>query len=321
MKTLFSVLALLAALVVPANAQTNTLNFTTLTAAMDATQPYALVTSATGMSAGRMLFIDGELMEIRSTYNGTATNVPVLRNGGKKGPHVLGANVTAGRGNWFQSYDPFGACTASSVFASPWINVNTGDRWVCAGTPGVWGKYGMFYVPPTQCTFAPTTLTTTNTFPQIGASNIMVVNAVSNAAAGTNTLVCNILVPTEVATGRGSILLDIVSTIGSQVVAPTSLGTSTLGSITFPTPVATTQTMSVVTPVAKGGTVTTLGPTTSVGTVTTAGAFLTFRHTYSTLVELNTDYQVLQFTFPFLQSAASAMTLNSAGLFIHYQKR
>jgi hypothetical protein len=315
---LFSLLFVLAALT--ASAQQNSLTNTTLAAAMDATQNYAIVTSATNLTSTRSLFVDGELMPINSQYNGTSTNVPLDRLGGKKSGHVIGATVISGRGNWFHNGAPFGACVAANTFVGPWVNTATGDIFRC-GINGQWGLPSMFKVAPTQCTFAPTTLTTTNTYVQVGASNAFVLNGVSNAAAGTQTLVCDFALPTEVTTGRGSILTDIVVTIGSQVLAPTSLGTSTLGTVTFPAPVAVTQTASVVTPVAIGGTVTTLGPTTTVATVTTAGAFLTFLHTYSTLVELNTDIQSVHYTFPILQSAASAMTLNTTGLMVHYQRR
>lgn len=311
-KTLIALFAFAAS----AFAQTFTLSQTSLTAAMTATQNYAVVASATGLAANRAIYIDNELMPISALYNGTSLTVPVTRLSLKKSAHITGAIVMGGRENWFQTYDPFGSCTASGVFASPWININTGARFKCLG--GQWGKEGMFRVPPTSCTFAPTTLTTTNTYVQIGASNALVLNGVSNAAAGTQTLVCDFVPPTEVTTGRGAVLYEIVSTLGSQVVAPTSLGTSTLGTVTFPTPVATTQTASVVTPVAAGSTVTTVGPTTTVLTVTTAGAFLTFSHSYAAPVDLNTDLQSLHFTFPILQSAASAMTLNTTGLFVHY---
>jgi hypothetical protein len=215
----------------------------------------------------------------------------------------------------FRDYSPGGTCTRTNETVLPVINVITSDLFDCQG--GNWGQIMTQYVPPTQCTFAPTTLTTTNTYPQIGASNVFVLNAVSNAAAGTNTLVCNIMPPTSFLSTRGAVLYDIVSAIGSQVVAPTSLGTSTLGVITLPTPTATTQTASTVTPV-TAGTVTTVGPTTTVTSVTTAGAFLTFRHTYATPPVVTTDLQLLQFTFPFVQSAASAMTLNTPGLWVHY---
>jgi hypothetical protein len=228
--------------------------------------------------------------------------------------------LSSGPDNWFYSVDPSGSCTTASTYVSPYINTVTGQEWVCSAVTGSWVRNGDYvqYIPPTQCTTAPTTSTVTNTYPQIGASNVFVLNATTNAAAGTTTLVCNILVPTRVTATRGAVIKDIVVAVGSQTTAPTSIGTATLGTITFPTPVATTQTASVVTPVAAGSTVTQVGPTTTVLTVTTAGAFLTFKYSFATAVSLSTDLQLLQFTVPYLQSAAAAMTLNFPGIWVHY---
>jgi hypothetical protein len=198
-----------------------------------------------------------------------------------------------------------------------------GQEWVCSSITGSWVRNGdyAFYVPPTQCTFAPTTLTVTNTYPQIGASSVFVLKGISNAAAGTMTLVCNIFIPTRVTATRGAVLKDITLLVASSAtgsgVVPTSLGTSTLGSITFPT-ASTTETASTVTPVAAGGTVTTVSPTAFLSAVSTDGAFFSFKHTYSTAVSLSTDLQILQYTMPILQSAASVSTLYTPGLIVHY---
>lgn len=217
------------------------------------------------------------------------------------------------------AFPPTGSCTASEQYTLPVIYMgaalnNSGGVYTCAG--GLWGKLFEQYVPPTQCTFAPTTLTTTNTYIQVGASNEFVLNGLSNAAAGTNTLVCTILPPVSPLSMRGAVLVDITLFVGSQTTAPTSLGTSTLGTITFPT-AASSQTASTVTPVAVGGTVTTTSPS-QITTVTTAGSFLTIKHTYATPIVLNTDLQVLSYTMPFVQSAAAAMALNTPGLIVHY---
>jgi hypothetical protein len=151
----------------------------------------------------------------------------------------------------------------------------------------------------------------------VGASAVFVLNGTSNAAAGTNTLTCTIPLPTNIQIQKGAIVSDITLYVGSQTTAPTSLGTSTLGTITFPA-AATTEVASTVTPVAIGGTVTTTSPT-LITTVTTAGSFLTIKHTYATTVQLSADRQMLVYTMPFLQSAAAAMTLNTPGLQVHYR--
>lgn len=329
----FKNLSILALLVSgSAFAQLNTLVQTSLSAAITATQTSFAVASATGINApsstvpGSDLYIadlgqaKGELVTVTS-LSSTVVSVRRGAKGTKATAHISGAMVlVATAPNWFNSTDPMGSCVTASTYVTPYLNVVNGQQWVCSPITLSWVQNGdyAFYVPPTQCTTAPTTSTVTNTFPQIGASNVFVLNAVTNAAAGTTTLVCNILIPTRVTSTRGAVLKDIVVAVGSQVTAPTSIGTATLGTITFPTPVATTQTASVVTPVAAGSTVTQLGPTTTVNTVTTAGAFLTFKYTFAAAVSLSTDLQILQFTVPYLQSAAAAMTLNFPGLWVHY---
>jgi hypothetical protein len=332
MKTISALVFGLLALVGSASAQLNSLTFTTTSAAITATQTSFAVASATNINAptaasapGSTLYVVdpgqtlGEKMSVLSI---SSTTVTVRRTSGAKA-HVSGAQVIVGNANWFYSVDPQGSCTSTSVYSTPYINTVTGQEWVCSAITGSYVRNGdyAFYVPPTQCTFAPTTLTVTNTYPQIGASNVFVLKGISNAAAGTMTLTCNIFIPTRVTATRGAVLKDITLLIASSAtgsgVVPTSLGTSTLGSITFPT-ASTTETASTITPVAAGSTVTTVSPTAFLSAVSTDGAFFTFKHTYAAAVSLSTDLQVLQYTMPILQSAASVSTLYTPGLIVHY---
>lgn len=314
---------------------------TTLSSAMTRQQTFICVASATKTvlpstaAAGSYFGVDEELMQIVSQGSSTTCfNVQRGINGTLSTAHqntsvtwVGSAATSTGdpsrpfTGGPFVSNVPRGSCTASLQFTLPLIvygaiyGGNNGQVVTCTAA-GYWGLIGAFWVSPTNCTFAPTTLTTTNTYIQVGASNVFVLNALSNAAAGTNTLTCNIPLPTTVSTNTGSILMDITLEVGSQTTAPTSLGTSTLATITFPA-AATSETPSTVTPVAIGGTVTTVSPT-QITTVTTAGSFLTLKHTYGSQVRLSADLQLLQYRMPFLQSAAAAMALNTPGLLVHY---
>lgn len=330
-----AILGLLAAL--SAFGQQNSIVFTSLSAAINNTQTSFAVASATGINApsfsaglaGSKLYVvevgqtSGEEMDVTAI---TGTTVSVRRTTGRTTSHASGAQVlVATIPSWFQTKDPAGSCVTATTYAAPWFNVNTGQEWVCSPITLTWVMNGdyVLYVPPTQCTFAPTTLTVTNTYPQIGASNVFVLKGISNAAAGTMTLTCNIVLPTRVTSTRGAVLKDITLEIASSAtgsgVVPTSVGTSTLGTISFPA-AATTETASTVTPVAAGGTVTTTGAgaTAFLTAVTTDGAFYTIKHTYATAVSLSTDLQMLVYTIPILQSAASVSTLYTPGLFIHY---
>jgi hypothetical protein len=297
---------------------------TTLSATVGQSDLFVNVASATGITAAgtlnqtnTILFVDGEAMQV-TTVSGTY--IGVQRDTTRTTPHASGSLVWVGPPNYFFIQDPVpnSACTASQNTNLPRPSLQSGKVWDCVG--GQWGAqaYSSFYVAPTNCTFAPTTSTVTNTYPQVGASTLFVLNGTTNAAAGTTTLVCNIYVPSHVAALKGAYLQDITLFIGSQTTAPTSLGTSTLGSITFPA-AATTEVASTVTPVAAGGAVTTTSPT-LITTVTTAGSFLTIKHTYASAVRLSTDLQLFQYTMPFLQSAAAVMTLNTPGLLIHYRE-
>lgn len=311
---------------------------TTLSAAMNRTDSIINLVSSTGVSAGGLtpvtgLYVDREYMEVVANLNAAGTgNVWTVRRGrgGVQSPHLSGSVVWVGipsaTSGAFDlgANDRVGTCPTGIPYL-PLIEVRTGRKMNCDGN-GNWTELGVgaFYVPPTQCTFAPTTLTVTNTYPQIGASNLFVLKGISNAAAGTMTLTCNVMVPTNVMALRGAIITDITlflasSATGSGVV-PTSVGTSTLASITFPA-AATTETASTVTPVTIGGTVTTTGAgaTGFLTAVTTDGAFYTVKHTYSTVVDLSPDLRILQYTFPVLQSAASVSTLYTPGLLVHYR--
>lgn len=308
---------------------------TTLNGAMALNDQTLTLTSSTGVTAAGLapvtgLYIDREYMTVRNTVtaDGTGNTWVVKRSvGGIQSAHLTGAKVWVGPPSVFDlgPKDRVGACTASTFQYLPIIEVLSGTQMNCDGN----GKYsplgvGEFYVPPTQCTWVPTTLTQTSTYTFAGASNVFVLKGISNAAAGTMTLTCNILVPTNVQQLRGAIVTDITlflasSATGSGVV-PTSVGTSTLGSITFST-AAATQTASTVTPVTIGGTVTTLGASAAsfLAAVTTDGSFYSIKHTYSTVVDLSTDLKMLVYTMPILQSAASVSTLFTPGLVVHYR--
>lgn len=297
---------------------------TTLSAAVTQSAQQVTVASATGISAtgnplnstNTILYVDKEAMRVL-TVNGTVIGVQRGSDGTAQTAHASGSLVWVGPPSYYSNGDPSGACTATQQLNLPRVAEMTGKIWDCVG--GQWGPQSVsaFWVPPTACTTAPTTSTVTNTYPQIGASNVFVLNATTNSAAGTTTLVCNIYIPTFIGALKGAYIQDITLFVGSQTTAPTSLGTSTLSTITFPA-AATTEVASTVTPVAIGGTVTTTSPT-LITTITTAGSFLTIKHTYSTAVRLSTDLQMLTYTMPFLQSAAAVMTLNTPGLLVHYR--
>ena len=308
---------------------------TTLSAAMTRGETTINLASATGMTAAVTspvtgIYVDREFMTAVAAVaaDGTGTVWTVKRGvGGIQSAHVSGSVVWIGALNVFDlgPNDRVGSCTASSFPYLPLIEVRSGTLMNCDGN-GKFTPYGVgsFYVPPTNCTFVPTTLTQTSTYPYIGTGLINVLKGISNAAAGTMTLTCNIMVPTAVQALRGAVITDVTLFIASSAtgsgVVPTSVGTSTLGAVTFPA-AATTEVASTVAPVTIGGTVTTTGAGAAgfLAAVTTDGSFYTIKHTYSTVVDLSTDLRILVYTMPFIQSAASVSTLFTPGLLVHYR--
>ena len=91
MKKLTLLLAiLLAFLAAPAAAQTN-INDTTLNGAINATQTSIVLTSATGVAANGVLYVDGEFMTVNSTY-ASGTTIPVTRSNNPSA-HLTSAQV------------------------------------------------------------------------------------------------------------------------------------------------------------------------------------------------------------------------------------
>jgi hypothetical protein len=317
---------------------------TTLSAAVTtSTTAQVCVASATNVNVpaigtnGTYLGVEQEAMQV--TGAGTsATCFKVKRAvlGTALAAHASGANVwvgnaATGTGDSSRPYSggaivtnaPAGQCTASQQYSLPVVvyganalaNRSNGEAYIC-GANGNWGKLKSFWVAPTNCTFSPTTLTTTNTYTYIGASTLFNLNGTTNAATGTLTLVCNFYPEALINSSSPAVLQDIVAFIGSQTTAPSALGTPTLGTITMPA-VATSETASTVTPVAAGGTITKTQPS-QITSATTAGAYLSVGYTFASAVSLNGDRKVIQFTQPFTNGSAAAMTINTPGLLVHY---
>lgn len=91
MKRLTILLAILLAFVAaPAVAQTD-INDTTLNGAVNATQTFVVLTSATGVAANGLLYVDGEFMVVRSDYS-SGTTVNVIR-ANNPSAHLTSAQV------------------------------------------------------------------------------------------------------------------------------------------------------------------------------------------------------------------------------------
>jgi hypothetical protein len=136
-RALAAALLLLAALVAPVSAQT-ALNETTLSAAVtDAGAGVIYVASATGFSAGRVVYVDREAMTVISV-NSTAIRVVRGALNTAASTHGSGVLVYVGPAVAFVSKDLYGSCTPTAQRYTPSINPGTGGIFSCPTSVSKW---------------------------------------------------------------------------------------------------------------------------------------------------------------------------------------
>ena len=147
LKRRFTGLALAAVLLLvaqPLFAQT-TLNSTTTTAALTATQQIIPLTSVTNIAAKDFLFLDRELAQVQSC-DSTALNCTVTR--GRQSTrgraHASGVVVYTGVASRFYLDDVVGTCTATAEEFLPHINITNGNIYQCSSSEWVLYRYGGF---------------------------------------------------------------------------------------------------------------------------------------------------------------------------------
>lgn len=125
------------ALVWAAQTYQYTISRTTLNGAINASQTTLVLTSASASAgssfgapaAGQCLWVDNELMSIRSMSSTTATVTRALA--GAAG-HATAAVVYTGPCSAFKTSDPpFSANAVCADTPNPWINVSNGNIWIC----------------------------------------------------------------------------------------------------------------------------------------------------------------------------------------------
>lgn len=137
LKYLIAISALLFAPIF-AQAQQNTMGATTLGAALTDNATLVQVAATTGMAVNANagyntnIYVDRELMTVIG-INGLVLTVARGQAGTGAAAHLSGAVVYEGRPNWFYPRDPKGGtCVLANVIVTPWINVNTGNQWLCS---------------------------------------------------------------------------------------------------------------------------------------------------------------------------------------------
>lgn len=123
----------------------STIDNTTISGAMTATQTTVTVVSATctgcTVANGTVVYVDAEAMRVISvTATSTIFNVTRGTDGTAASAHNTGAVAWIGPGNRFHASDPVplgnfvgtGACTQASYGGfKPWISFRSGLRWFC----------------------------------------------------------------------------------------------------------------------------------------------------------------------------------------------
>lgn len=147
MKRILLSLAVLFGLALSAFGQT-ALTATTLSGAVNSSQTFVTLGSLTGISVNTVLFIEdgnsgikqgAEAMQVVAVP-ATGTTVQVLRGFDQTIPaaHLTLVPVLAGPAAAFNEYDPNGACTAANTQYTPYINLKTGNQWLCSTVSNSW---------------------------------------------------------------------------------------------------------------------------------------------------------------------------------------
>lgn len=143
MKKLILSLILGLAICSPAFAQT-ALTTTSLSAAVTSTSTTTFrVASTTGIVAGStILYIEdgtiynGEAVFVNSV-SGTALSVTRGYFGTQANQHLANIPVIIGNPTQFATSDPAGVCVAANT-VSPFINIKSGNQWICSSVSGSW---------------------------------------------------------------------------------------------------------------------------------------------------------------------------------------
>lgn len=148
---------------------------TTLSAAMDSQQSYAILASATSVNAPgqpvsngeldtptgsnvTILYIDKEAMRVTRAVNGLTAYVQRATDGTARSAHASGATVWVGPSSSYVRTERYGACTLTSASIVPMVNILTGNLFYClngawSGSPnfatgsGTTGRYRYSTVP------------------------------------------------------------------------------------------------------------------------------------------------------------------------------
>jgi hypothetical protein len=364
LSALAATLALLLLTAASASAQQYVLNSTTLAANQAATDTTISLTSASAASGssfgavqiGQGVFVDQEYELITGT-TATSTVFQVQRRNNRIGnsgvglpltTHATGQIVYIATPSAFMRANPTtGACTAANQ-GDPWINIDTGIIWRCLG--GQWMNVidGYMFVGPGSC-FGSTTGGTLTTPAAVANVNVyantwtglinssatapgtpVIQVATTNAGTATNTVSCQIPMPSRFNASRGVYVLDATWVYGLQQTAANATqvaveasgtlnGITAFGKIVLPAAAASETPSTVAQARWDAGTIV-LTPAKAAfnSGITTTGAFATQKIAPGAPAAMATDGTIYYANFTVLHTTTSASTLQVAGVIIHY---
>lgn len=111
---------------------TVTLSTVTLTYGVSATDRTISLSSTSGLTPGKRLFVDKELMAVISTPSSTIAEVRRGVDGTAAAAHGSSSTVTIGDADQFFAHDPFNA-PMSAIRVSPYINALNGKVFLAQG--------------------------------------------------------------------------------------------------------------------------------------------------------------------------------------------
>lgn len=123
---------------IPAMAAQQTINTTTLSAAVTSTTQTFTIASATNVVANYVAYVDREMVLIRA-ISGTTLTVTRGYNGTLAQRHASSALIYTGPPAYFASNDVNGPCTTTDEVALPHINVAAGNVFQCSDS--LWIRY------------------------------------------------------------------------------------------------------------------------------------------------------------------------------------
>jgi len=119
------------------------LTATTLSTATNSTQSSVTVASATGITAGTVIWVeDGTVGRSEAMFvvsiSGTTAQVQRGYDSTIPRSHISGIAVLAGPPSAFTEVEPAGACTPTNQPYTPLVNLQTGNQWLCSSITNSW---------------------------------------------------------------------------------------------------------------------------------------------------------------------------------------